>query len=206
MTEKLDPPIHPGEILQEDLLNGFGVVTLPTELPRLRGVSVVLRAFDERDVDLVVSVASDPLIPLVTSVPTSGSKHDATAYIERQHSRLAAGAGFSFAIADVHPDEAVGQIGLWLGDIQEGRASIGYWIAPQFRRRGYARAALSTLTEWALTQDEVHRVQLLVEPGNEGSWRTAEACGYVREGLLRSWQQVGPARKDMFMYSVVKDR
>ena len=25
MTEKLYPPIHPGEILQEDFLNGFGI-------------------------------------------------------------------------------------------------------------------------------------------------------------------------------------
>lgn len=113
--------------------------SLPTELPRLRGSSVVLRAFDERDVDLVVSVADDPLIPLVTTVPTSGSGSDAAAFIERQHARLATGAGYSFAIADTQTDEAVGQIGLWLGDIAEGRATTGYWIAPQFRCRGYAR-------------------------------------------------------------------
>lgn len=179
-------------------------VNLPIELPRLRGSSVVLRPFDERDVNLVMSVASDPLIHLVTSVPTSGSRDDATAYIERQQARLVTGAGYSFAIAEAQTDEAVGQIGLWLADIQEGRASTGYWIAPQFRRRGYARAALSTLTEWALTLHDVHRVQLYVEPWNEGSRQVAEACGYAREGLLRSWQQVGSARRDMFMYSVVR--
>lgn len=54
-----------------------------------------------------------------------------------------------------------------------------------------------------MTLPEVHRVQLYVEPWNESSWRVAEACGYVREGLLRSWQQVGSERKDMFVYSVV---
>lgn len=179
-------------------------MALPTELPRLRGSLVVLRAFDERDVGLVVSVAEDPLIPLVTTVPTSGSRSDAAAFIERQHARLATGAGYSFAIADAQSDEAVGQIGLWLGDIAEGRATIGYWIAPQHRRRGYATAALSTLTRWALTLDEVHRVQMFVEPWNEGSWREAEACGYVREGLLRSWRRVGSARRDMYSYSVVR--
>ncbi len=88
-------------------------------------------------------------------------------------------------------------------EIDTGRASTGYWIAPQFRRRGYARAALLALTNWALTHSEVQRLQLFVEPWNQASWRTAEACGYQREGLLRGWQRVGDTRKDMYAYSVV---
>ena len=39
-----------------------------------------------------------------------------------------------------------------------------------------------------------------VEPWNEGSWRAAERAGFVREGLLRSWQRVGDERRDMYMY------
>lgn len=179
------------------------VPDLTPSVPRLDGGSVTLRPFVERDADLVMSVASDPLIPLITTVPTGGTRDEALAYLERQHSRLAEGTGYSFAIADAATDEAVGQIGLWTRDIVTGRASTGYWIAPQFRRRGYARAALSTLTVWALGLAEVHRLQLYVEPWNEGSWRTAEACGYVREGLLRSWQEVGQTRRDMYVYSVV---
>jgi RimJ/RimL family protein N-acetyltransferase len=49
-------------------------------------------------------------------------------------------------------------------------------------------------------------VELHVEPWNLGSWRAAEGCGYVREGLLRSWEQVGGHRRDMFVYSIVEDR
>lgn len=62
-------------------------------------------------------------------------------------------------------------------------------------------SALKGLSDWALTLDEVQRLELYVEPWNEGSWRAAEACGFLREGLLRSWQRVGSERKDMFMYS-----
>lgn len=179
---------------------------LPSLMPLLDGGAVVLRAFEERDADLVMSVAADPLIPLITTVPTGGTREEALAYIERQHARLAAGSGYSFAIADAVTGEAVGQIGLWLRDIGEGRASTGYWIAPQHRRHGYAKAALSVLTEWAVGLDEVRRLQLYVEPWNEGSWRAAESCGYRREGLLRSWQKVGRERRDMYVYSIVKDR
>ncbi|MGM7697523.1 GNAT family N-acetyltransferase [Microbacterium sp. A84] len=172
-------------------------------MPRLDGGSVHLRPFEQRDVEVVVSVAADPLIPLITTVPTSGTREDAIAYIERQHSRLALGTGYSFAIADAHSDVAIGQIGLWLHDIGDGRASTGYWIAPQSRGNGSTRAALSALTAWALSLGEVCRLQLYVEPWNEGSWRAAESCGYEREGLLRAWQQVGHERKDMYVYSIL---
>ena len=85
---------------------------LPTAVPRLAHALVVLRPFEAGDQDVVVSVASDPLIPLITTVPASGSAEDAAAYIRRQRDRLAEGAGYSFAIADATTDEAVGQIGL----------------------------------------------------------------------------------------------
>ncbi len=60
--------------------------------------------------ELVRSVASDPLIPLITTVPSNGTSADALAFVIRQQSRLATGAGYSFAIADARTDEAVGQM------------------------------------------------------------------------------------------------
>jgi [ribosomal protein S5]-alanine N-acetyltransferase len=177
---------------------------LPDELPRLLRPPVVLRAFEERDVPVVAAAARDPLIPLITTVPASGERGELLAYIERQWSRLASGQGFSFAIAASATDEAVGQIGLWTSDIAAGRATVGYWVAPGFRREGYARAALAAVTAWAFTLDEVARIQLHIDPQNEGSRRTAAACGYEREGLLRSWQRIGDERRDMEVHSVVR--
>lgn len=179
---------------------------LPDHLPRIEHLPVRLRAFEPRDADLVASVADDPLIPLVTTVPASGSPADVQAYLDRQHDRLRTGQGYSFAIADAASDEAVGQIGLWTSDIGAARATTGYWVAAAHRRKGYGAAALAALTDWALSLPEVARLQLHVEPWNESSWRAAERCGYEREGLLRSWEQVGAERRDMYVYSRVTQR
>lgn len=121
--------------------------------------------------------------------------------IDRQHARLADGVGLSFAIADAATDAAPGQIGLRpIGD--SGRASVGYWVAARHRRRGVAAAALRALSAWALdTIPSIHRLELYVEPWNEGSRRTAGASGYLREGLMHGWERVGPERRDMAMYS-----
>ncbi|GAT88438.1 hypothetical protein CVCC1112_3097 [Paenarthrobacter nicotinovorans] len=44
-------------------------------------------------------------------------------------------------------------------------------------------------------------MELYVEPWNEGSWRAAERSGFVREGTMRNWLEIGGQRKDMYMYS-----
>lgn len=176
---------------------------LPKEMPVIRHSPVMMRAFRDDDASLVQSVAGDALIPLITTVPATGDAGDALAYIRRQHERLTAGAGYSFAIADAVTGEAVGQAGLWLRNLSEGRASTGYWVASRFRGRSYATAALDAISRWGLSPDGIARIELYVEPWNEGSWRAAERAGYVREGLLRSWQQVGHQRRDMYMYSLL---
>jgi [ribosomal protein S5]-alanine N-acetyltransferase len=180
------------------------VGALPGRLPVLTYEHVRVRGFRESDVDLVVSVASDPLIPLITTVPATGSRDDALAYIARQHDRLTSGVGCSFAIADAATDEAVGQIGLWTRDRGQGRAGVGFWIAPAHRRRGYATAALHAVSRWGFTLDGIERLELHVEPRNEGSWKAAERVGYQREGLLRSWLSVGGQRRDMYVYSLLR--
>lgn len=176
---------------------------LPADVPVITYPPVVLRPFADHDARLVQAAASDPLIPLITTVPASGDLGAALAYIDRQHGRLTSGQGYSFAIADAVTGAAVGQIGLWLENLDQGRASIGYWVADQFRGRGYVTAALAAISRWGLTLDGVHRIELYVEPWNQASRRAAERVGYRREGLLRSWQQVGPQRRDMYMYSLL---
>ncbi|ULH13940.1 GNAT family N-acetyltransferase (plasmid) [Deinococcus sp. KNUC1210] len=163
----------------------------------------MLRPFLPQDQALVFEAALDPLIPLITTVPSPCDEVQALAFIERQHDRFISGTGYSLAIAEATTSVAVGQIGLWLRDLSDGRATIGYWVVPSARRKGAAFHALWTLSEWGLAQPGIDRLQLYIEPWNEGSWRTAQRVGYRREGLLRSWQRVGQERRDMYMYSLL---
>jgi len=102
------------------------------------------------------------------------------------------------------PDRLPVQIGLRLQDRQRGRVTIGYWVASQHRRRGVATEALRIISSWGATLAGVYRLDLCIEPSNEGSRRAAERVGYQNEGLLRSWEWVGGERKDTLMYSPVR--
>jgi len=176
---------------------------MPEHLPRLGSGPVVLRDFTFDDLALIQDASADALIPLITSVPVTSDVGAARAFVNRQHARVRDGQGYSFAIADAATDEALGQIGLWLSAIENGRVSIGYWVAARHRGRGIARHALQAISQWGSLLPGVHRLELYVEPWNEASWRTAENVGYQREGLLRSWQAVGDQRRDMYMYALL---
>lgn len=175
---------------------------LPT-IERISAGPFSLRPWTMDDVPVVQEAGSDPYIVAVTTVPDSGSADDAADFIRRQWKRRADGTGYSFAIKD-SADVAVGQIGLWLRHVDAGRAELGYWTAPSARRRGVAGHALRALADWAETQLHIPRLHLFVEPSNAASIATAERCGFLREGLLRSWQEIAGTRRDMYVYARVR--
>ncbi|MGY4856350.1 GNAT family N-acetyltransferase [Cryobacterium sp. AP23] len=172
----------------------------PLELPPLYGQRLILREWRNSDVSTVQEASHDSLIPILTTVPSTDGESEALAFIARQRERLATREGYVFAIADTS-DIAVGHIGLFFRPGAGARASVGYWITPSQRRNGYATEALGVLTTWALNHAELDRIELYVEPWNDGSWRAAERAGYEREGLLRAWERIGGKPCDMFMYA-----
>lgn len=97
---------------------------LPGQRELLVGDFVHLRSFrhDQAHYDLVRSVAQDPLIPNITTVPTADDASEHRAYVARQIGRSSEGAGYSFCIADRGTDLPIGQIGLWTREIAIGRA------------------------------------------------------------------------------------
>jgi len=176
-------------------------------LPALAAGGVHLRGFEPADLGLVAEAAADPRIVLISRVPSPFTEGAGRQFIERQRHRLRDGFGYSFVIvADGPGGGPVGSIGLWLRDIDQGRASVGYWVVERARGQGAATAALGAVADWALTDLAVPRLELYAEPSNAASIRVAEANGFVREGLLASWQVVGGERRDMVMLARVGAR
>ncbi|MFF2718862.1 GNAT family N-acetyltransferase [Streptomyces sp. NPDC058011] len=176
----------------------------PLTVPSMSaGPDFVLRPWEMSDLPLVREAAQDPYIPLISTIPPRYSDRAAEAFVRRQWERAATGAGYPFAIVRSRDRRPVGAIGLWLRDLPEGRASIGFWMVASGRGQGVTRAALRTVTGWALRDLRVPRLQLFIEPWNTASARIAVNVGYRHEGLLRGWQQVGGERRDMAVYGLL---
>src|SRR5262249_36213270 len=80
-------------------------------------------------------------------------------------------------------------------------AELGYVVLREARGRGVATEALRLLTEWAFAEAGMLRLELLIAPDNEASKRAAERCGYVREGVLRSFHVKQELREDTEIWS-----
>jgi RimJ/RimL family protein N-acetyltransferase len=173
--------------------------------PRPTWGDVVLRPFADSDVDMLMELATDPYLPLIGSLPANATRRAAEEFIARQRQRLPMGAGYSFCVADRRDERtALGTAGLWIAELEHGRASAGYSVAPSARGRGVASSALRALTEFGWTLPELFRIELYIEPWNTGSIRVAEAVGYEREGLLRSHQPIGDRRADMLLFATLR--
>lgn len=167
--------------------------------------SIVLREYTDHDAHLAAELAEDPYIPLIGSLPASPTMNQALEWVRRQRGRHAEGIGLAFAIADAETDTAVGGVGLWLKDLQDGRATAGYSVAPHHRGRGVATSAMRALTAFAWTIPALHRIELYIEPWNTSSIHVAETAGYLQEGLLRSYNVIGGTRRDMLLYAAIRN-
>jgi RimJ/RimL family protein N-acetyltransferase len=172
--------------------------------PELRGEKTLLRRWRRSDVDFVVSVTDDPLIPLISQVPSEPDEAGALAFVEAQSARIEDGRGWAWAVALAETDEVVGYVGaLWVAK-SAGRASIGYWTKAGRRRGGTTADAVRAVAGWLLAEAGVARLEAYVEPWNVGSARVVEKAGFEREGLMRSFAVIGGERRDALLYARIR--
>ena len=86
-----------------------------------------------------------------------------------------------------------------------GVAEVGYWVAKEARGRGVATRALILVAGWVFENSEVGRFQLRADTENVASRRVAEKAGFVREGVMRAALVLKGERRDVVMYSLVRE-
>lgn len=164
---------------------------------------VRLRRWRVSDIPALVEAARDPEVPRWTVVPSPYSDGEARAFVAGQNERMSRGEAAPFAVVGAEDGGFLGSIEITLLDRRSGRGEIGYWVAAAARRQGVALRALGVISEWALGELGLERLELLVEPENGPSQGVAEAAGYTREGVLRSYRPMKGRRPDFVVFSLL---
>jgi RimJ/RimL family protein N-acetyltransferase len=134
----------------------------------------------------------------VPDPPPDGFEHQ---WLQAYKDGEADGTRDGFAIEDAETGEFLGIAGLVAIEREANQGEIGYVVAREARGRGFASRALRLVTDYALGDVGLDRVQLLIASGNTPSLRVAERCGYLREGVFRSLYFKGGRRQDTVIYS-----
>ena len=128
----------------------------------------------------------------------------ARAYLAGHEQARRAGEQIEFALVEPNDDNVVlGGASLNNVDLEQGRAAIGYWLAPHARGRGVATHAVRLIAGWAFEDLRVARLELTCGPDNRASQRVAERCGFTREGVLRSHIPFKGTRRDTVVFSLL---
>ena len=154
------------------------------------------------DLACIEAAATDPDMPAGTTVPPVFTEAAGRAFLARQHARLTDGDGISQAVTDAASGRAVGLVYLdrrpqpWI-------AGLGYWLVPAARGRHLATPAIRLVTDWALRELEVLRVEAWVAPDNLPSQRVLQHAGFQLEGRLRNFLQLHGRTGDGLVFSRV---
>jgi RimJ/RimL family protein N-acetyltransferase len=162
---------------------------------RLTDGVVVLRDWEERDVEPAARACADPEIPRWTRVPEDNTPELIRAFLASPVAEV------RLIVADARTDELLGSIGLLREVPEDRRAELGYWIAAEHRGRGIAVRAVNLLADWAFAEHGLARLELHVDPANTASIRVAEKTGFAFEGVLRSYEEIKGVRHDVAMHA-----
>jgi RimJ/RimL family protein N-acetyltransferase len=163
---------------------------------------VCLREWRDTDRDALVEMANDDAIQQWTRVPSPYTRRDAEEWFALTRTTRAAGHQVAFAVTSTDDGELLGSIDLRVSPADPAVAELGYMVGPRARGKGVATRAVRLITDWAFEALGIERMEILVDPLNEPSTRVAEAAGYEREGLLRSYRPSrNGSRIDLAMFA-----
>jgi RimJ/RimL family protein N-acetyltransferase len=165
---------------------------------------VGLRFTAERDIpEILIAYQDDPKLHVRLGMVRPPSGAELGQELEGTASERARGARAKLAIVDPPADDCLGEIIIHGIDWNQGRASVGIWVASKVRGKGVARRALRLTARWLFDAWGIERLTLLTDPDNEAMLRAAKAAGFVYEGILRSYGHERGRRCDLASLSLL---
>ena len=144
---------------------------------------LVLRVPTLYDVDRITEICQDPEIQRFTRVPSPYRRSDAESFVAMAQEAIDGGRGAPLLVAS--GGAIVGCVGFGI-DAQDGYGSVGYWMAPESRRRGTATEAVRKLCRWCFDDLRLPRLELEAATTNPASNALASRLGFSLEGTRRS--------------------
>lgn len=145
---------------------------------------------------------SDPDVPEFMGWKTHTELSQSEGWINHCIQRWNACEDYEFVIE--YEGKPMGMVGM---HPMPGRVTFGYVIAKDFWGRGIMPEVINALTELALSQPRIYRVQIFCHVDNHKSQRVIEKCGLEYEGTLKRYfihPNVSDEPTDCKMYSKVR--
>ena len=202
---EIGPPVRGLLRRRGERLDGWTGTLVPADTPRppppvLTDGVVTLRPPRSADIEALPDLVDDEVLTW-TGVPgRSRAELQTWLDVARRPDRPPAA---RFAITDA-ADRLQGFVRLTREPISES-VTVGWWLGPEARGRGYARRAVGLALGWSAAHG-AHRFAAGIFDGNGASAALAERLGMRPEGLRRAYwpaRRAGDPRRDTWLYSLI---
>lgn len=165
-----------------------------------------LRAVELSDVDLLYRWENNLEMQPFGGNPTAPfSKHQLTHFIENNRGDLYSDLQMRLMLEfEVEGNwQVAGIVDVFDFEPFHNRAGIGIVIHKSFRGQGFAKTALSLLTEYLFKTWGLHQIWALVSTDNLPSVALFEGCDFEKIGIKRDWLKVGSGYQNAYEYQKI---
>lgn len=174
----------------------------PAEIDELTELRL-LELTHAEEIFSVVDEHRDDLREWLPWVDGTRTADDTREFLRTAIEKREAGAGF--AAGFWHAGRFVGGFGLHAIDRHNASTSIGYWLAPPYRGRGYVTEGCRLVLDHAFIALNLNRVVIHCAVKNIRSRAVPERLGFVQEGILRQAAKLPKGYVDLVVYGMLRD-
>jgi len=175
----------------------------------IRGISILLRALEPKDVDLMMIFENDTEVWPVSGTLSPYSRYTLEQYYKNASQDLYTAKQLRLAIELIteipHHGVTIGFIDLFDFDPQHRRAGVGILIGDKdYRKHGYALEAVSLLTKHCFDTLNLHQIYCHIQNNNESSLRLFARAGFRTCGVLHQWIAYNGEWHDVTMMQFIR--
>lgn len=163
------------------------ITLFPVETDRLR-----LRLHEHADAERLQRIYAQPDVAKYL-LDELWSEKDAVRHLSERVAKTGLDRGrTALALVIEHEDSVIGDVQLWLTDVEHRVAEIGWVLGPAYNGRGLATEAARAMLDVAFAKYGLHRVAAQMDARNHSSARLAQRAGMRCEAHLRqNWWSKG---------------
>ena len=149
--------------------------------PELHSERLWLRKLTADDVEAVFRLRSNPQTMQYIPRPLVTDHEGAMAHIQMINDHIDNNACINWAVEMRDSGEFAGIIGFYRPQPENFRAELGYMLLPEHSGKGVATEAVGLALDYGFTVMQLHSVEAVIDPANEGSERVLLKHGFVKE-------------------------
>ena len=172
--------------------------------PVLETNRLVLRQIEKDDASSILIYLSDKEVMKYYGLEPFKTIKEALSEISWYRSIRNKRIGIRWGITLKGKNEVIGSCGFFNMVPRHYRTEIGYELHRNYWGQGIASEALEAIVRYGFESMNIQRMEALIEPLNISSQRLAEKQGFLREGLLRSYEFTRDKFDDLYMYALLK--